>query len=393
MYKTHDDARLQLLHCRLPSVEEATPSNVFIMVFTALSILLSLMPLASAQNATTDFSRFFNITTFPNQQWSNASSIIDQAREIAGQDTQVWPHFLHRCIRQQAYPELGNAAQLDGFIESFSPFKNVFFVGQSHWSSWAIDTGNREILLIDTLGTPDEAERIIVPGLKAHGYSGSDVKYILITHEHFDHYGGAAYFQKRWSPYVYASEAAWKTMANESINPPLYYNYSNARAVADGETLTFNDFSVNVHHTPGHTPGTISFLFPVQDTDAAGTRHTAGLFGGGGIPSAASAKVNQANSFRRFSEIAKEAGADVLMSNHQTQDGALWNFDLLRYRECGTEGCNMPNPFVVGTDTYVRYLTVMGLCARLQAARDGQNLPSSAGGSARRSLLSHECEG
>ncbi|PSN74479.1 Metallo-hydrolase/oxidoreductase [Corynespora cassiicola Philippines] len=347
----------------------------------------------SSYAQTTNFSEFFNITTFPNQDYDLASAVIQEAREVAGVD--MWPHFMHRCIRSQAYPELSDVSQNDGFIEPASPFKNVFFVGQSHWSAWAIDTGNRELLLIDTLASPEEAEAIILPGLEKHGYTGADIKWVIITHEHFDHYAGTRFLQERFEPFVYASEDAWITMANETIYPPLYHNYSKVRTVSEGETVNFNNFSITFHLTPGHTPGTISFFFPVQDHDAAGTPHLAGIYGGGGIPSTASAKVDQVNSFNRFSNLAREVGADVLLSNHQTQDNSLWHFDLLKYRKCDAGGCNLPNPFVVGTDAYARYLVTMGLCVQLKAARDGQELPGSNATIEARAAeqFDHECEG
>lgn len=343
---------------------------------------------ARAQNITTDFSTWFNITTFPQQQFQNVSHLLGEAQKTAGED--IWPHFMHRCIRSQAYPELASVAQDLGFVTPSSPFHNVFFVGHSGWSAWAIDTGNRELFLIDTLATPEEAEAVIIPGLAHFGYTGEDVKHIIITHEHSDHFGGAAYFQRRFNPYVYASETAWKTMANSSSNPPMYSNYSNVRTVGDGETLRINDFAVDTFHTPGHTPGTISLRFSVYD-NATNSSHVAGLYGGGGIPSNAAAMVQQVESWNRWSEISREAGVDVLLSNHQTQDHSLWHFDVLKYRGCEGGKCNIENPFVVGADAYARYSRVMALCVQVQAARKGVNL--AAVGQSKRDLVDETCEG
>ena len=345
----------------------------FLNIMKGLLVAPTLLLCVQAQNITTDFSTWFNVTTFPKQQFQNVSQFLSKAQETAGQD--VWPHFMHRCIRAQAYPELSSGTSELGFIQPSSPFQNVFFVGHSGWSSWAIDTGNRELLLIDTLATPEEAEGVIIPGLKKFGYTGKDVKHIIVTHEHTDHFGGVAYFQQRFNPYVYASEVAWGAMAKSQFNPPQYKNYSNARLVGGGETLRINNFAVKVFNTPGHTPGTISLQFDVFD-NASNRSHIAGLYGGGGIPKQASAMAQQVGSWNGWSELSRKAGVDVLLSNHQNQDHSLWNFDLLKYRQCNGSECNMPNPFVIGVDAYARYAKVMALCVQIQAARDGVNLSS-----------------
>lgn len=319
-----------------------------------------------AQNITTDFATYFNVTTFPKEQWGKVSTLLGQGLEIAGSD--IYPRFMHRCIRVQIYGDIEIAP--NGFITPISAFKNIFFVGQSAWSSWAIDTGNRELLLIDTLASPKEAEQIILPGLEKFGYKGSDIKTILITHEHTDHFGGLAYLQKRFNPVVYASETAWKAMAKSQFDPPLYANYSSARNIDDGKTLRINDFNITTYLTPGHTPGTVSLVFPAVD-NATQETHTVGFYGGGGIPRAASAMAQQIQSWTRWSKLAIEKNIDVLMSNHQSQDNSIYNFDLLNHRDCQGGKCNMPNPFVIGADAYSRYAKAMAVCVGVQAARNG----------------------
>ncbi|PVI00652.1 Metallo-hydrolase/oxidoreductase [Periconia macrospinosa] len=356
-----------------------------------MMILLSLwllFALARAQNITTNFAEWFNVTTFPKEQWKNVSKLLSEAQEIASPE--VFPDFMHRCILVQAYPELGDATSNPGWVTPASPFRDVFFVGQSAWSSWAIDTGNRELLLIDTLATPEEAEKVIIPGLESFGYSGRDVKSIVITHEHTDHFGGLAYFQKHFNPYVYASETTWVAMANSNFNPPEYYNYSKARTLDDGETLDMNGLQMQAYHTPGHTPGCISLTFPVVDK-LTQESHRVGLYGGGGIPRSAAAMVQQVNSWTRWSELSRAVGVDVLMSNHQTQDHSLWNLDLLRHRDCEGTQCNIPNPYVIGTDAYVRYSKVMSLCVQVQAARSGVSL--SGEGFSKRDAVDENCHG
>jgi metallo-beta-lactamase class B len=70
-----------------------------------------------------------------------------------------------------------------------------------------------------------------------------------------------------------------------------------------------------------------------------------------------------AESAARFREIATQAGADVLLSNHTDYDGSKEKLPLLATRAPGT-----PHPYVVGTESVRRYLTVANECAQAALA-------------------------
>ncbi|KAJ4319806.1 hypothetical protein N0V84_006187 [Fusarium piperis] len=325
-------------------------------------VYLSFLPTSLGQNNPTDFSTWFNVTEFPNSQTSNVARLQAEAQELA--QGRLWYDYVHRCINAQKYPTISNNVQTPGWVTPARAFDSLFFVGYSFASSWAIDTGDG-VILIDALNNAEEAEKVIIPGLNAFGYTARDIKALVITHEHFDHYGGAAWFQDTFNAPVYASSAAWVGMKGLKDTPSI------DKTLEEGDVLEIGNTTVRVFSTPGHTPGTISLTFPVYDH---GQKHIAGLYGGGGIPSKAEDKSTQIESFLRFSRLAKDAGVDVLLSNHQTQDHTLQNLDVLANRQCSGRDCNLPNPFVVGNDQYVRYLELMAKCVELQAARQGQIL-------------------
>jgi metallo-beta-lactamase class B len=129
----------------------------------------------------------------------------------------------------------------------------------------------------------------------------------------------------------------------------------------DGYQLELGGTTLTLHATPGHTPGTISTLFPVRD---GGARHVAALWGGtafnfmGGDDEAMWFRAYVASA-ERFAEIARAAGADVLLSNHPQYDGSTTKLPALAAHRPGE-----PHPFVIGTESIDRYLTVAAECAR-----------------------------
>jgi metallo-beta-lactamase class B len=64
-------------------------------------------------------------------------------------------------------------------------------------------------------------------------------------------------------------------------------------------------------------------------------------------------------SAERLRSIASEAGVDVLLSNHPQYDGTPVKLPRLALR-----GPRDPHPYVVGTESAERYLTVASECAR-----------------------------
>ena len=118
------------------------------------------------------------------------------AKEAAGSDLGAY-----LALGQSADPNYTQPApDLKALMEIPAPppgkaFDNLYFVGSKWVSSWAITT-SAGIILIDAMDDEEEAQRIVEGGLKTLGLDPAQVKTILITHGHGDHYGGASYFAK-----------------------------------------------------------------------------------------------------------------------------------------------------------------------------------------------------
>ncbi|KAJ5995547.1 Beta-lactamase domain protein [Penicillium waksmanii] len=313
----------------------------------------------------TPIAGFFNTTLFPKQQQQNVTHFLRQASELST-DWRIHQFFQDQCITQQVFPKL--FTQPAGFVTPFSPFDNFYFVGQAFVSSWAYDTGDG-LVVIDSLDSSDEIKAIMLPALEKFGFSGNDIKHVIVTHEHLDHYGGAKYLKETYNSTIYASEVAWQEMAtytyppNSTSIPP-----SKDKTLVDGQILQVGNVSFEIVLTPGHTPGTLSLIFPL--TDKNGTKHhRAGLNGGTGIPQSATDRTAKVLSHYRLAAIAYERGVDTLISNHQVADHALFNSDLLAHASS-----DIHNPFVIGRGNYYNYLRILGLCTKVYAARQGMDL-------------------
>jgi metallo-beta-lactamase class B len=239
-------------------------------------------------------------------------------------------------------------------------FDNLYFVGGKWVSAWAL-TAPDGIILFDAMNNEDDAERTIERGLRTVGLDPSQVKTIIVTHGHGDHYGGASYFTRKYGARVVLSEADWTMMETQlEFDHPLWGRPPKRDiAVADGGTVLLGDTAVDILITPGHTMGTIS---PIFDVRSGSQRHRVLLWGGtafnfGHKPERLLAYVDAT---ARAREVAKQQGVDVFLSNHSGYDGSLE-----KLANAPTGGAN---PFVVGASTVERALTVMNECAQATLA-------------------------
>jgi metallo-beta-lactamase class B len=235
-------------------------------------------------------------------------------------------------------------------------FDNFYFVGMTEFSSWAVIT-SAGIIVIDPL-FDYSVEDEVVEGLRKLGLNPADIEYVLVSHGHLDHAGGAKLLQERFGARVLLTAADWDLL--ERDNPP--WRPRRDIEITDGQKLTLGDTTLTMHFTPGHTNGTVSTLIPLRD---GANRHTAALWGGTLFnfgPDAARFAA-YADSALKFRELATAAGADVLLSNHTDYDGTKQKLPALSSRVSGAA-----HPYVVGSESIRRYLTVANECAQAALA-------------------------
>src|SRR5262245_35212333 len=285
-------------------------------------------------------------------------AFLARAKAAAGFD------FTGTLVRVCVYPQTAaspdvapSAAQprATWFTDPAKVFDNFYFVGTKIHSAWAL-TSSEGIILIDTLYdyTVDEA---IVDGLKKVGLDPAQVKYVIISHAHGDHVGGAKIMQERFGSRVIMGGPDWEYIESS------VHRFPNGKpkrdmAATDGQTVTVGDPAVTIVTTPGHTPGTLSFIFQVKDK---GKPLTVAYSGGTAFnfPNDVEHFDIYIASQRKMAQAADKAGATILMSNHSEFDNAVTKIKMMAARKA-----DEPHPFELRAATVARYFKVTDECAQ-----------------------------
>lgn len=240
------------------------------------------------------------------------------------------------------------------YAEPVKVFDNLYFFGQSEYSVWALTTSDGIIVLDAIFDYSVEEE--VDGGMKKLGLDPTKIKYAILSHAHPDHFGGGKFLQDKYGTHAIMSAADWDVVERTNGTKP-----KRDMVATDGQKLTLGDTTVTMYLTPGHTPGTISSIFQVKDN---GRTHTVALWGGTGLNADKETLTAYVASAKRFTDLARQAGADIVLSNHTDWDRSKINLPLLAKRTAGT-----PNPYVTSNASVLRYMKVAEECATARLLR------------------------
>jgi metallo-beta-lactamase class B len=234
-------------------------------------------------------------------------------------------------------------------------FDQLFYTGSDGWGSWALQTSDG-IILLDTLSNGEQSEKIIEPSLRQLGLDPSQIKYIIVGHTHEDHWGGAKYFQDKYGTRVLVGRG-------DAVLLPTPGQTSRAGAaprveeMADGSGLTLGDTTIRLFVTPGHTPGTLTAVFPVTDQ---GRPHNVLVFGGYGIPSEVDPVANRNAGIRgyrasveRLIQLGRQYSVDVAITTHPFFDGTIAKVKRAQ------SGLAAESPWVMGHEGFSRFMSAV----------------------------------
>jgi metallo-beta-lactamase class B len=271
---------------------------------------------------------------------------------------------------------------------------NFYFLGTRNHNTYALVSRRGDIILID--GNFEYATEVeIHRGLRFLGLDPKDVKFSIYAHAHGDHDGGA-HLTEAAIPGVTIvyGEGDWPAVLARTV--PHASRSGPQNDGTDGRVITVGDVSLQIVTMPGHTPGTLSFLFEFMD----GGKPIRVAYPGGTAIQFANPDPAYYDEYiasaRKFAQAAAAYGATALLSNHTEFDNGYFRAhtaatlrdlrdddDRGKHRRHGRRDHNdnghhdkddgldvpdrllkdVPNPYFVGQREVLNYMGVVELCA------------------------------
>jgi metallo-beta-lactamase class B len=196
-------------------------------------------------------------------------------------------------------------------VAPFKVFDNLYYVGPGNVAVWLLQTTDG-LIMIDTAQEPLVDH--VIDSVRKVGFDPKNIRYILLTHGHLDHFGGAAKIQALSGARVATLEEDWQLIeaagkqAGRGGQPPPAVPTRDL-VLKEGDVVRLGTTELRTYHLPGHTAGSPSWSFTVFDN---GRPHKAFIFGGPGQRNGVEGGTQFLNSIRRL----KKEFSDVEVPVH-----------------------------------------------------------------------------
>ncbi len=118
-----------------------------------------------------------------------------------------------------------------------------------------------------------------LPPELAGAIAGTRLKYVLLTHGHFDHAGAAEEVRRRFGGELLYHRAERQVFFAFGKAPPEADGY-----LEEGQEIRLGDEILSVKHLPGHSPGSVVFLWERGEVAFCGDLLFAGAVGRWDLP-------------------------------------------------------------------------------------------------------------
>lgn len=172
-------------------------------------------------------------------------------------------------------------------VARMEPFKiadQLYYVGDKKVCIHLIDTGDGLILLDSGYFN---TSHLLVDSIWRAGFDPANVRWIIHTHGHHDHFGASEEFRIMYGTKLAISRVDAESLRKAPHRAHLsksFYPFANIPdfdyEIEDGEIFELGDMKIRCMLTPGHTDGVLSLFF---DVTHHGEKYLAGMFGGAGI--------------------------------------------------------------------------------------------------------------
>ena len=169
-------------------------------------------------------------------------------------------------------------------VEPFKIADQLYYVGDNKVCIHLIDTGEGLILLDSGYFG---ATHLLVDSIWRAGFDPENVRWIIHTHGHYDHFGASEEFRIMYGTKLAISKVDaeyLRTKPERALINKKLFPFAEIPAfdheIEDGEIFELGNVKIRCVLSPGHTPGVLSLFFDVTDN---GKTYLAGTFGGVGI--------------------------------------------------------------------------------------------------------------
>lgn len=241
-------------------------------------------------------------------------------------------------------------------VEPFKIYGNLYYVGNQSVGSHLIDTG-AGLILIDT--TYPTTAAMLIQSIWELGFRPQDIRHIIHTHGHFDHFGGTALLKELSGATSWLGEGDAvmfrerpELALNDHCGQEYFEPFVPDRTMKDGDVITLGKTKIRIAETPGHSDGVISFFTEVEEN---GIRLVAGMHGGAGMNTMCRPFIERYQTHHCRADFLAglarvyDEHVDIMLGNHAGHNRTL------EKRQAMLQSRQMPNPFIDAGE-WQRYL-------------------------------------
>ncbi|EHQ24715.1 subclass B3 metallo-beta-lactamase [Mucilaginibacter paludis] len=156
----------------------------------------------------------------------------------------------------------------------YPPFQiagNLYYVGTYDLACYLIVTPKGNILINTGLASSGQ---LIKTSIESLGFKLTDTRILLTTQAHFDHMGAMAELKRLTGAKMMVDEGDAAVVADGGLSDYdlqgkvcVFKPVKVDRILHNGDSIMLGGMKLTTLHHPGHTKGSCSYLFDVQDND------------------------------------------------------------------------------------------------------------------------------